>query len=289
MSSECFLCGSRSSRIIHNGTRDNPSIDVLKCCNCGLVRLSDIMDDPDAYYENAEMRADDTEVSLEEIRVSAAIDDERRFEFVKRIAENKAVLDFGCGAGGVLHRLKRVASSVCGVELERDMCEAINREGIRCYPSVDVASKELTESVDIITAFHVLEHLENPIEMLNRLKVLLKDDGIMVIEIPNADDALLGTYNNGAFADFTYWSAHLYLYNNETFKKLIERAGLKVRFISQIQRYSLSNTLYWLAKGKPGGHKKWAMLSNGLLDREYESQLAKLGIADTIIAIVEKG
>ena len=205
------------------------------------------------------------------------------------MAENKAVLDFGCGAGGVLHRLKKVTSNVCGVELERNMCEAINREGIKCYPSVEIASEELAESVDIITAFHVLEHLEDPIGMLNRLKGLMKDDGVMVIEIPNADDALLGTYSSDAFADFTYWSAHLYLYNNETFKKLIERAGLKIRFMSQIQRYPLSNTLYWLAKGKSGGHKKWAMLSNKVLDKEYESQLAKLGIADTIIAIVEKG
>ena len=38
--SGCFLCGSEKVKLIHKGVRDNPSIDVLKCEKCGLVRLS---------------------------------------------------------------------------------------------------------------------------------------------------------------------------------------------------------------------------------------------------------
>ena len=46
--------------------------------------------------------------------------------------------------------------------------------------------------------------------------------------------------------------------------------------------------MYWLAKGKPGGHKEWAMLSNERLDAEYESTLSRLGIADTIVSVVTR-
>lgn len=288
MSDKCYLCGSRDYSIIHKGTRDNPNVDVLECKNCGLTKLSHFIDNTDLYYENSGMRNDDMESTLKEIRISASADDERRYKFVKRIAENKNVLDFGCGAGGVLQRLKPICAKVYGVELERAMCEAINNEGIKCFHNVEEACTELEDSVDIITLFHVLEHLEDPIEILGRLKTLLCKDGIMVIEVPNADDVLLSLYESKAFANFTYWSAHLFLYNNETFRMLMKKAGLRIRFLSQIQRYPLSNTLYWLAKGKPGGHKVWPMLSNERLDREYESQLAQLGIADTIVAIVEK-
>lgn len=189
--------------------------------------------------------------------------------------------------GGVLHRLRDVASEVYGVELERAMCEALNAEDIRCYPSIDDAVAEHKGDIDILTMFHVLEHLDNPVEMLEKMKSLLKPDGVMIIEVPNADDALLSLYENVSFADFTFWSAHLYLYTNATLKSLIAKVGLKTRFVGQIQRYPLSNTLYWLAKGKPGGHKNWSMLSNERLDREYEAQLARLGIADTIMAVVE--
>ena len=288
MADTCFLCGSNQTKIIHKGTRDNPTIDVLKCNCCGLVRLSQVADNPNSYYENSGMREGDLETTLDEIRVVAAVDDERRYEFVKRMAENKSVLDFGCGAGGVLHRLNKVSSRVYGVEIERVMCDAINEEGIKCYPSIDKACEELTDSIDIITMFHVLEHIEDPVSILKQLSSLLNDAGTIIIEVPNAEDALLSVYDSSAFADFTYWSAHLYLYNNDTLKKLIDKAGMRIQFMSQVQRYPLSNTLYWLAKGKPGGHKKWAMLSNKDLDREYERHLTGLGIADTIIAIVEK-
>jgi len=67
----------------------------------------------------------------------------------------------------------------------------------------------------------------------------------------------------------------------------MKMANLKIRFLGQIQRYSLSNTMYWLSKSKPGGHKVWTMLSDEKLDEEYGKKLSELGIADTIIAIVE--
>lgn len=168
------------------------------------------------------------------------------------------------------------------------MYKALNSEGIKCFHSLEHAKKELKEMMDVISLFHVLEHLEDPITYLRGLEELLTDDGVMVIEVPNADDALLSLYECEKFADFTYWESHLYLYNNTTFRMLMDKANLRIRFLGQIQRYPLSNTMYWLAKGKPGGHKEWAMLSNERLDSEYESALARLGIADTIIAVVGK-
>ena len=99
---------------------------------------------------------------------------------------------------------------------------------------------------------------------------------------------MISLYGCKAFEDFTYWSPHLFLYNNHTIRVLLERNGFKIRFLGQVQRYPLSNTLYWLAKGKPGGHKEWMMLSDESIDRAYGERLANLGIADTIMVIAEK-
>lgn len=84
---------------MHKGVRNNTDIDVLKCDDCGLVRLSEFMTD-DAYYREAAMRKNDTEENLKEIRTTARTDDYRRFYFCRHMIENKTVLDFGCGAGG---------------------------------------------------------------------------------------------------------------------------------------------------------------------------------------------
>ena len=50
----CFLCGSKDATIIHKGTRGgHNAIDVLRCVSCGLIRLSEAIDDVDEFYQNS--------------------------------------------------------------------------------------------------------------------------------------------------------------------------------------------------------------------------------------------
>ncbi len=127
-------------------------------------------------------------------------------------------------------------------------------------------------------------------KILDKLKNLLEDNGRLIIEVPNANDALLTIYENEAFSNFTYWSCHLYLYTHHTLNLLAKQAGFEVEFIKHIQRYPLSNHLYWLSKNKPGGHEKWGnFFDSKELNSAYENQLASLGATDTIIACLKKG
>lgn len=64
---------------------------------------------------------------------------------------------------------------------------------------------------------------------------------------------------------------------------LAEKAGLQVRWIQQVQRYSLANHLHWLSEGMPGGHKHWYWLSDDALNKAYENRLAALGLSDTLM------
>ena len=69
----------------------------------------------------------------------------------------------------------------------------------------------------------------------------------MILEVPNSDDALLTLYESKDFQNFTYWSQHLFLFNTKTMAELIEQTGLKLNGIKHIQRYPLSNHMYWLS------------------------------------------
>ncbi len=133
-----------------------------------------------------------------------------------------------------------------------------------------------------------MEHLHDPAGVLSELSQSLSGGGEMIIEVPNSNDALLTLYENDDFQNFTYWSQHLFLFNDKTMAELVKQAGLKLNWIKHVQRYSLSNHLYWLAKGKPAGHKKWSFLNNNQLDQEYENQLAAIGKTDTIIVGISK-
>ena len=279
----CFLCGGKNATLIHKGVRGGDNINVLRCADCGHVRLSDVMEDVDSFYRNSGMR-DGVTASLEEIRRNTQDDDERRFLFTEKMIRGKKVLDFGCGDGGYILRAQKSAREVAGVELETSVREALQREGIVCYDSVEEYGE-----VDVVTMFHVLEHIDAPISLLKDIARHLSAGGQIVVEVPNAEDALLSLYGCEDFADFTYWKCHIYLYTEDTLRRLAKKAGLRVRFMQQVQRYPLSNHLHWLSKGRPGGHFVWSFLDEGRLSECYGNKLAKLGIADTIIAGFSKG
>ena len=130
--------------------------------------------------------------------------------------------------------------------------------------------------------FHVLEHIKDPIECLKELATHLNKNGKIIIEIPNASDALLKLYNCKSFADFTYWSCHLFLYNNKTITDIVKKSGLKIKKRRNIQRYGLANHLHWILKNKPGGHKVWAKYNFRPINKFYAFILSILSLTDTI-------
>lgn len=275
----CYLCKNENIDVLHKGTRDNADIDVLKCQNCGLVFLSTFSHVNDELYEDSKMNSND--INIIQWREETKKDDERRLTTLKEVIYNKKILDFGCGNGGFLKLSSDIASIAVGVELDRMPRNYLIHEGYKVLKNID----EINNKFDIITLFHVLEHLKDPVSYLNIFKNKLNNGGQIIIEIPNADDALLSLYHSKAFANFTYWSLHLFLYNVTTLEKLAEMAGLKINWIKQVQRYCLANHLYWLSEGKPGGGmgNRLSCLNNIELDRKYIEQLESNSACDTIM------
>lgn len=273
----CSLCQSKNITLRYPYVRDNKDIQVLECEECGLVFLSSFNHISDEFYEESGML--NGTVNLKKYRQQSFNDDQRRANELRSKIIGKKVLDFGCGAGGFLHLIQSHTKYAVGVELDKNINKAINDEGIQCFANIE----EIEGTYDVITLFHVVEHLVNPKEILNQLKKYLNTNGIVIIEVPNADDALLTLYNSKPFADFTYWSCHVYLYNSFTLQQLVKQAGFKVKLVKQIQRYPLSNHLYWLSQGKPGGHNHFGFIDNIVLDKEYESTLAAIGKCDTLL------
>jgi 2-polyprenyl-3-methyl-5-hydroxy-6-metoxy-1,4-benzoquinol methylase len=282
----CYLCKSEKYNKRTGNVRDNSNIDILECSDCGLVYLSSLEHIQDGHYEESGMHEDEM-LNIDNWLKVTEFDDKRRYDFVKEKIVNKNILDFGCGAGGFLDLAKKSASSVSGIELEKALQPSFRQRNLNVFENLSKAQEE-NKKYDVITAFHVVEHLKSPMETLKELSQLLLEGGRMIVEVPNSDDALLTLYENKAFQNFTYWSQHLFLFNEKTMTELVKKAGLKLNWIKHVQRYPLSNNLYWLAKGEPGGHQKWNFLDNNKLNAEYESQLALIGKTDTIIVEISK-
>jgi 2-polyprenyl-3-methyl-5-hydroxy-6-metoxy-1,4-benzoquinol methylase len=274
----CYLCGGNSFSKRPGRVRDRRELDVLQCRSCGLVFLSSFDHITPGFYENSGMNGG--VVNPDDWLRATARDDERRFRTLESSITNKSVLDFGCGNGGFLVRAGRVAARAVGIEPDRSLKAHFHKEELTVYAHPD----EIDQTFDVITLFHVLEHLLDPVTMLRRLAGMLRPDGSIIIEVPNADDALLTLYECDAFSRFTYWSCHLYLFNAATLALLAQKAGLKTDYIKQVQRYPLSNHLYWLAQHKPGGNIRWNFLDSRELHDAYERQLGLMNRCDTLLA-----
>lgn len=279
----CYLCNSTSHKKISKSVRDISNVSVLRCNNCGLVYLSSFDHIDNNFYENSSMR--DSKQSIDQWRKETLSDDKRRYNYLKNVLTGKNVLDFGAGNGGFLSLAKEVANTVTAVELDKQSNEYFENHQISHYKTLNEIGE--LRKFDVITAFHVIEHLKDPVQFLNTISKFLAKGGSIYLEFPNSDDALLSLYNCKKFANFTYWGCHLMLFNENTIKQIIEKANLLCHDIKQVQRYPLSNHLYWLSCGLPGGHHKWSFINDEKINKEYEKTLSKEKICDTILVEVK--
>ena len=156
----------------------------------------------------------------------------------------------------------------------------INEMFYKIFSSID----DINQNVDIITMFHVLEHIKEPIELLKKLKSKLKDkNSQIIIEVPNSLDALISLYKSKAFSRFTWWSCHVFTFNKKNLISIANKAGYKVNYVKNIQRYGIFNHLYWLIKGKPGGHEKFKRFSIPFFEWLYWKFLSSINATDTIL------
>jgi 2-polyprenyl-3-methyl-5-hydroxy-6-metoxy-1,4-benzoquinol methylase len=281
---KCYICGSKQNQAIGFGCRDAPQINVLKCDSCTLEFLSDFSHISSAHYEKSGMH--NFNPPNIDFRLAAGLkDDSRRVRDLSEILNNRSVLDFGCGSGGFLSLVKKITKNAIGIELDESVRKYYEGK-IDIYR--DLNYLEDGRLFDVITMFHALEHLPDPRRVLMDLYNVLDDKGMLIVEVPNASDALISLYDSQSFKKFTHWSQHLYYFNENTLRLLIESAGFSKVNIKQLQRYPLSNHLYWLKEGLPGGHLEWSFLNSQTLDEAYQGELAKNGRCDTLIAYIKK-
>lgn len=274
----CKSCGSEHVIEIKKGVRDDVSINVLKCKKCGLEFLSDFSHINQNFYQKGDMH-DGMPTELWVKRFYE--DDKRRINLLKKYIKNKNILDFGTGSGGFLEVAKNIAKKVVGCEIDESLTDYYKEKNLTVKTSIE----EYSENFDVISLFHVLEHLENSEKILVYLKQFLKKNGMLIIEVPNSDDALLTLYNSAEFKNFTYWVCHLYSFNEKSLMYIFKKCGLKVKKTYYVQRYPYTNHIGWLKDKSGGGHLRYK--ANKFLNFLYIKFLQIIKKTDTILFIVE--
>ncbi|MEI7811683.1 MAG: class I SAM-dependent methyltransferase [Ignavibacteria bacterium] len=183
----CPLCSSKINLQLYHIYKDSNDILVVLCSNCLHTYTyfeKDINTEclyKDEVYEVVDNRGSifDKIIEMECLHIISKL----KNKYIK----NKSILDFGCGKGKFLSVAKKEGFNVMGIETEINRANfARDIYKINVKNDYYLSGKIRTEPFQIITLFHVLEHLQNPVEILtNLVKDNLDYDGLVIIEVPN--------------------------------------------------------------------------------------------------------
>ena len=129
--------------------------------------------------------------------------------------QHAAVLDIGCGDGGLLNGLQRLGWRTCGIE------PAVKVAFIRHQELLEVPEQP---TFHLIILRHVLEHLPNPLEMLQKVQRALVADGCLFISVPAVDTLPQHGDYRYCISDLPHVSA----FTRACLSALLARAGLHI-------------------------------------------------------------
>lgn len=273
------VCYADSVTRLQTYVRDRNDIDVLQCTRSGVIFLSSV-DHIDLAHYNSKPPTHRFGAGKRAI-ITTNDDTERRFRDFSNLVRGKCWLDVGAGSGAVLDRLGPLSESYAGIEPQEIAAHFLRELGHTIYQNLENVPDG---SFDVVTLFHVFEHIQKPLDFLQGLRSKMSEGGRLIIEVPHARDFLIKFVDCQAFRDHTFWSEHLILHTRQSLAALLEAGGFNVKSISGIQRYPLANTLHWLSEGAPGGHEIWSALRNDGLDSAWGNVLGNLDLTDTLVA-----
>jgi 2-polyprenyl-3-methyl-5-hydroxy-6-metoxy-1,4-benzoquinol methylase len=268
---------------LSNKTRDK-KIKVIKDLKTKIIFLEKYITSNE-YYSLLKYRDDDIKVLDKSktkianvktfsgnIKTPIIEDDYRRAIQFKKKLKNKDILDFGCGWGGFLRNVKNY-KSLSGVELRKECINYIKNNIKKINISNNISF--IDRKFDIITMFHVLEHIPYQVETLKLLKSKLKNKGKIIIEVPSAQDFLLSFDELKEFKNFSFWSEHLVLHTEKSLIKILHKSGFSKIRIEYFQRYNFANHLGWFIKKQPSGHSFYANITDNKINLEYTNYLKR--------------
>jgi len=234
--SACPLCGERSSQIIANkdGKTNEPLITV-SCSQCGLGRIDPLPSDQELaeWYAKQYRQAYKSAVqpALRHI-LRAGRNALWRWQWLCQNtsgleptanSQAKGSLDIGSSSGEFVYLLHGLGFEAKGIEPHEGYATyARNSLGISINNGTlqHCLSSEQPSSLDLISMFHVLEHLPEPVAALRVIGEKLKPEGFLYIAVPNAMRLCSPHY--------MFFKAHTLYFTGITLRNLLESSGFKI-------------------------------------------------------------
>lgn len=210
--SSCRLCESHIVRTwIASDAKSGESLELGLCGGCGLVQQTTLPTDEELrIYYSHNYREDYKSTHTPKLKYvhRAGMTAKDRLGFIELAgitSQNKRLLDIGAGGGEFCYMATKAGFAASGIEPHQGYSEFAREKygiDIRSCGIADLGEQQ----ADVVTMFHVLEHLAHPRDVMRKLWSVLADDGYLIIEVPNIHQADASPHN-------IYFKAHLFYYS----------------------------------------------------------------------------
>lgn len=203
----CRICGSDNAKLLgirgnqeYQGAqalinnREHIVTNVVKCRQCGFIYTNPRIALPSEsglnfYNDSSEYLSS---VSHDPLRLF-----DRTLDLIEKFTTHTGrLLDIGAGKGEFLAAAKKRGWEVFGIEPSQNFVKyAKDKYGIDIQWSCPEEANLSESFFDVVTLNMVLEHVENPHNLFMIVNKILKEDGLLYIEVPNMNSGLLKIIN----------------------------------------------------------------------------------------------
>lgn len=190
--SPCPVCGQKEATVASRRSRHGDPLLTVSCNDCGLFRNDPLPTSEELRrFHEVEYRASYKGVRTPKPRNvyrSALLAKHRLQQLGRRLPPAARILDVGSGSGEWLAALQQADHLVSGVEPDPSYGEYARRQyrvNVETSGILDLQRAE--NSLDVITLFHVLEHLPDPLAALAKFRGWLRPGGLLIVEVPNTN------------------------------------------------------------------------------------------------------
>lgn len=230
----CPICDSPDQELFMNSidySVSKEAFSIVCCKSCGFHFTSPIPDETSigSYYKSESYVSHSSSKKGVINRIYHWVrwySLRRKVSLINSLSKEKSVLDIGAGTGHFLKQAKKAGWKVTGLEPDSDA-----RSLAKSVNDVDLLDQQSlysleNESFDVITMWHVLEHVYHLKKDVLRITELLKPEGTLVVAVPNMD-----SYDAKHYKE--YWAAfdlpiHLYHFTQKDIISLFDRYNFEL-------------------------------------------------------------
>lgn len=205
----CPICESKSFSPFLNVKDHMVSkeiFSIVSCDNCGFRFTNPLPNEEEAgrfYQDEAYVSHSSTQKGFinkvyNQVRKVTL---NQKLKWVNQFSHGKNLLDIGCGTGHFAALMNKNGYKVTGLEpdpIARENAKAMNKIDVK---DISELSNIKSESIDVITMWHVLEHVYSLNESIRDYNRILKKDGVLLVAVPN-----LESYDAQFYKEF--WAAY---------------------------------------------------------------------------------